>query len=275
MSMFWSQSKIFTVRFILVVLTITFGFFCTLGLRGFRPDDRALAEGALRRLWSGDQDGALAMFQEAVRANPASPYRWADLAEGLLDAGQQERGERAIERAAGLGPNLPQILLRAANFEFRTGADRAAAAYSARVLALTRAEDAAIFSSYNRFGISIETILADGLPQDRAAILAYFDSVLAAGAADDAAVVWAWMRQKSVTNEQIAAEYVFFLMARDRSQDAANVWKEQLATVEPGYRSSNFLSNADFLRAPSGSPLDWRITEVPGVQVTREACDRG
>jgi hypothetical protein len=208
-----------------------------------------------------------------VQCNPASPYRWCDLAEGLLDAGRSEAGERSIARAVELGPKMPQILLRAANFEFRNGADEAAARYAARVLALTRDYDGAVFGSYSRFGISQETILKDGIPDDRDARLAYFQFVLAGGDARQAALVWIWMRRQPPVDDRAAVQYVDFLMGHGLYEAAAAAWAEQTESRDAAYRHSNFLFNGNYLLASSNSALDWHIHAVPGVEATRVACD--
>jgi hypothetical protein len=247
-------------------------------LCSYFTDDAAIAQSGYLQSWGGHFDGpggALARFEDAVRSNPASPYRWCDLAEGFLAAGDAAAGERSIAHAVELGPKLPQILLRAANFEFRTGSQQQALHYFARVLAMGPDQDAVVFSSYQRMGASTEAVLQEGLPGDRRSALAYFRYVLAGGSGDQTARVWAWMRERSLTDYSVAAEYVTFLVAHGQFEDAATVWAAQLGPREPGYLRSDFMSNGDFAREPSGSPLDWRVVPVAGVQVTRQSCDRG
>jgi hypothetical protein len=241
-------------------------------------DDAAIAQSGYFQSWGGHFEGpggALARFEDAVRSNPASPYRWCDLAEGFLAAGDAATGQRSIAHAVELGPKLPQILLRAANFEFRTGSEERALHYFARVLAVAPDQDEVVFSSYERMGASTEAVLHEGLPDDRQSALAYFRYLLAGGSVDQTARVWAWMREKSLTDYSATAEYVSFLVAHQMLDAAAAIWAAQLGSREPGYLRSEFLTNGNFVREPSGAPLDWRVVPAAGVQVSRESCDRG
>jgi hypothetical protein len=236
--------------------------------------DDAIADRAYQKSWSAQNqgpDGATALFGDALKSNAASPYRWCDLGEALLDAGQPEIGRRCLLRAVELGPQMPQILLRAANFHFRLGSPDQAIRYSARVLALVPNYDSVIFNSYSRMGVGTEAVLDHGLPRDARAVQAFFRYTLSAGTPGEAATAWAWMERNSFSDDHLADEYVTFLIGRRLYETAANTWEARMGTREEGYLKSNWLCNEYFTREPSGSTFDWHITPVAGVQVTRDS----
>ena len=292
MSMICRQFTVLRVLFPLVLLatcssTAYLGVHCERAVQStkkpqfpcavFARDD-SLANRAYQKSWAGltsGPDGASALFEAALRGNPASPYRWCDLGESLLDSGQPETGRRCMVRAVELGPHMPQILLRAANFHFRLGDTDAALGYAARVLAMVPDYDAIIFNSYSRLDVGTDAVLNRGLPHDSRAVQAYFRYTLSSGTPEDAASVWAWMRRNSLNDDRSADDYAGFLIRRHLYQEAAGVWAAQMGTREEGYLKSNWLCNGDFSRDPSGAIFDWRITPVAGVDVSRDASGTG
>src|ERR1019366_8332035 len=63
--------------------------------------------------------GKLGEVREALRQEAASPYRWCDLGEALLEAGQKEKARYCFQQAQQLAPNLPPIWMRPLSFIFR------------------------------------------------------------------------------------------------------------------------------------------------------------
>lgn len=234
-----------------------------------------LSAKAYRASWVGQTADGMSLFREALRADPASPYRWCDLGEAMLDDGQPEAGRRCLARAVELGPRMPQILLRAANFGFRSGAPDEALRFAARALALTPDYDAAIFSSYSRMGVETAAILDHGLPREARPAAAFFRYTLARAAADDAAQVWAWMARNSFNTDRLADEYAGFLLARGEGEAAVRMWAAQMAAREAGYLKTNWLCNEYFTREPEGYRLGWHIAPVEGVQVVRDGGRTG
>jgi hypothetical protein len=237
-----------------------------------------LAERAYQKSWNGiidGPDGAISLFESALRGNSASPYRWCDLGEALLQSGRAETGRRCLLRAVELGPHMPQILLRAANFEFRLDDTDAALGYAARVLAMVPDYDAAIFGAYGRMEVGVDAVLSRGLPRDHRAVQSFFFYTLRTGTVGDAAVVWAWMGRNGFNDDRSADEYAGFLIRQRLNEQAARMWASQMGDREEGYLKSHWLCNGDFTREPSGANFDWRITPVDDVQTAREVSGPG
>src|SRR5260370_25105186 len=57
-------------------------------------------------------------FAEILRRDPASSYRWCDLAEAMVESGQLETARYCMGPAIAFAPHSAAILLRAANFFF-------------------------------------------------------------------------------------------------------------------------------------------------------------
>jgi cytochrome c-type biogenesis protein CcmH/NrfG len=84
--------------------------------------DESLAGRAHEQQWAGrleGPEGAVEAFTMALRRDPASPYRWCELGETLLEAGRVGPARYCLRRAVELGGGTPSVLMRAANLHFR------------------------------------------------------------------------------------------------------------------------------------------------------------
>ncbi len=89
---------------------------------------------------------------QALRLDPASPYRWCDLAEAL-QAARQGDPAACMRRAVELGGALPPILMRAVNLHLARGEHSLAMGYAARIMELTPEYDAILLASCRRFRV--------------------------------------------------------------------------------------------------------------------------
>jgi hypothetical protein len=238
------------------------------------PDEFVVAR-AQQRLWAGEvegPDGAVELFGEALRRDMASPYRWCDLGEALLEAGQTEQARYCFQRGVELGPHSPQTLLRAANFHFRIGEEQKALPYTSRVLGMTADYDAAVFGSYSRMGVSIEEVLARGIPADRRAAQSFFRYVLGQGGLREARAAWEWMGAHSFADDRLADQYAAVLVRLGEYQAAVGMWGAQVGPHKEGYPVSNSVYNGSFEREPAGTTFDWRIAPSQSVHAERDAA---
>lgn len=237
--------------------------------------DASVVARAQQRMWAGEvegPDGAVELFGEALRRDTASPYRWCDLGEALLEAGQTEQARYCFQRGVESGPHSPQTLLRAANFHFRIGEEQKALPYTSRVLGMAPDYDAAVFGSYSRMGVSIEEVLARGIPADKRAAQSFFRYVLGQGGLREARAAWEWMGAHSFADDRLADEYAAFLVRLGEYQAAASMWAAHVAPREEGYRVLNSVYNGSFEREPARTTFDWRIASCQGVHAERDAA---
>lgn len=141
-----------------------------------------------------------------LAGDPASPYRWCDLGEDLAEAGQHPVADYCFRRAVALGPNIPEILLRAGNYHFAVGDSRRALAEMRGALALEREYDDFVFSTYRRMGVSVAEATEHGLSPLPAAKIAFLRSLLSNGTPREAEQWWALLKQAGETSPRSAAE---------------------------------------------------------------------
>lgn len=228
----------------------------------------------------GDQDNpledpvtpaAVRRLEEALRWDLSSPYRWCDLAEAFTETGELQKARYCFARAARLGPGMPPILMRVANFHFRLHEPLQALPYTARVMQLAPDYDAIIFSYYDRL-IPDATAVLPYLRGNPRATLAYFRHLLATGQETAAGVTWAWLREANASDDRLAGEYLNFLIRSRRHKEAAQIWAAHLGARRGGYPESTLLFNGGFEFEPTGAVFDWRITPVHGVEVARDSA---
>jgi hypothetical protein len=218
--------------------------------------------------------GKLASLKEALRQDSASPYRWCDLADGFLEEGQNQEARYCFDEARALGPNIPPIWLRAMFFYLQGQETAAALDSSARVLKVVPDYDEVIFNYYDRFVPTVAEVLPH-LGDNGRAGQAYFIHLLKSGTTEDAAITWAWLRDRSFAKDQLAVGYLDFLLRHRKSGEAVKVWASYLAARRGDYPDPNLIFNGDFENKPTGAALDWRITPIPGVDTDRDGrCAR-
>ena len=247
-------------------------FLCRFGL----CNDDALRDSGYQLLSQGDKASiaaAVETFRESVRRDPASTYRWCTLAEALLAAGQRDEARQCIERALVLGPNMGQILMRAAAFYFEVDQKKEALHCMSSLLSKTSDFDASIFSAYARHSVGIDNILNDGLPPLERPGQAHFRFMMSqeSTTADDARKAWQRLVAHQWTSDKLAGEYVDFLLKKHEYDAACDAWLMQLANRAGDYPRANVLFNGDFEMEPTGGVLDWRITKVGDVEVSRDS----
>lgn len=223
---------------------------------------------AARDRLTQDPARALSLFEQALGSDLASPYRWCDVGDALVVNGDLARARFAFARALELGPNLPPVLLRAANFHFGSGEPKAALSAAVRVLRLTAQYDDALFQSYDWSNLTVGEILDRGLPLEKRAAQAWIRHTLEARAPADADMAWTWLVHHGFTDDRAASAYLDDLVKLGAYRRAAATWAAYLGARAGEYPGSNVLFNGGFEFAPTGAILDWRIEPVVGAGVS-------
>ncbi len=234
-------------------------------------NDLVVAEG-FEKLWDPDPEQArqsVALFQQALVRDPASPTRWSDLGDAFLRVGEPQQARYCFQRALELGPYSPPILLRAAHFHINLGERRLALPPLAKILSQVRAYDEVIFSLFRRFEVPVTEILVSGLPPERDAAQAYFRELLRHGPLPDAMATWSWLRSHSLANDVLFSQYIDFLLAA-REYDAARQTLISYAGRHPRPTPHQYVWNPGFELDPTGSVLDWTIRPVQHADVSRD-----
>ncbi|MEN6601886.1 MAG: hypothetical protein ABFD86_05670 [Bryobacteraceae bacterium] len=209
------------------------------------------------------------LLREAVRRDPSSAYRWAALGETYLAAERTREARACMARAAALGPNIPPILIRAANFHFALDEPAAAMSYGRRILALIPDYDAVVFALYDRMSIPVKDVLAKGMPVESRAGTSYFRHRLGGAPADELRTVWQWLAGRGWTDDKLASAYVDQLLARHDYAGAAATWAGHLGKRRGAYPDADRVYNGGFEEESTPAPLDWRQRQADGAKVQR------
>lgn len=210
------------------------------------------------------------LLREAVRRDPSSAYRWAGLGEHYLASEHTEEARRCMTRAAQLGPDMAQILIRAANFHFAVDEPAGAMSYGRRILALIPDYDAVVFALYARMGIPVSDVLASGIPPLPRPTAAYFRSLLERAPDNALEPVWNWLDAHGWSDDKLAAEYVNHLLDRHGYTDAVRIWAHHLGRRRGGYPEANRLYNGGFEEEFTPAALDWKLRTADGALLSRE-----
>ncbi|MDQ6664108.1 MAG: hypothetical protein M3Z23_06920 [Acidobacteriota bacterium] len=233
----------------------------------YRSDDERLVRDGYSRLLNDVPDEAVRVFESGVRRDLASPYRWTELGAALHAEGAKDEIGQArdcFNHAVKLGPNVPPIRLRAANFFLQTGAVPESLAEMAAVLKLTAGYDPIVFSYYRRLGLPVTEILKAGIPDARAA-RSYFVSLLVADDPKALQPVWAWAVARGYVDNPMTAQYTNYWMSRHDPERADQIWKSHFGA------RSNLLFNGGFEVLPTGAVLDWVIQPSERAEAARDS----
>ena len=255
---------------LILAIALGLGVAASLWLRPWNPEyfaDRA--EEVLDRRGAAGRAEAVDLFRQALAREPASPYRWCDLGETLADAGQAKTAEYCFKRAVELGPRIPPILMRAANFHFAAGRNAEALVCTRRILSMVREYDGIVFATYERMGVAPEQVLDNGLPPGAVPRQAYFRNLLGTGDLREPARVWSCLERGGFADTGIATEYCSFLLEHHEYARAEALWADYQGGRSPGYPQTNRVFNGGFESEPAGTGLDWRISATDGVVVER------
>jgi len=240
----------------------------------FFPGANAPLELQARQQMAGvgaqDSHAAIALFRELLLRDSQNPYRWADLGEAFLEAGQKEEARACYGQVLALAPQSAPFLLRVANFYFLIGENNQALPITARILTLIPDYDSIIFSEYTRLVDRPEEVLRYGLPEDRRAVKSWLEYLMQARRLDDAERTWDWVAQRGFDDDSTVGEYAGFLVQQGHPDSAVSAWAQHLGARAGDYRKSNELFNGNFKFEPTPSQFDWNLGHAQGVEVARE-----
>jgi hypothetical protein len=222
-----------------------------------------------------DVHEALVKFRQLLQRDPQNPFRWADLGEAFLEAGQKEEARECYGRVLALAPRSTPLLLRAANFYFQIGESKEALPITARILKLIPDYDSIIFSEYTRLVDHTEDVLQYGLPEDRRPVKSWLQYLMQAGRLDEAQRTWEWVARRGFDDDSTAGGYAGFLVQQGHPEVAVSTWAHHLGARAGDYRKPNYLFNGTFEFDPTPSPFDWNFGHAQGAEVSRDCSTVG
>jgi hypothetical protein len=181
-----------------------------------------------------------------------------------LKSGDAAQAGYCLRRAVELGPNLPPIWLRAMHFYMATDRIPEALAASVHVLHLVSDYDPFVFSYYDRIVPDVLT-LVPLLAKDRRPLEAYQRHLIGAGESAKARTLWPSLTKAA--DDQLASDYVNFLLRTGAYAAAAEAWAAHVGGRRGNYLRPNLLYNGSFGSEPSPCNLDWQLAPAPDVQI--------
>ena len=213
---------------------------------------------------------AITTFRTVLQRDPQDPYRWADLGNAFLKAGQKEDARYCFGQVLALAPRSAVFLLRVADFHFQIGENQLALPITARILGLIPDYDSVIFGEYIRTVDRAEDVLRLGLPEDPRAAKSWLQFLMQAGRLGDTQRTWDWVVDHGYADNALAGEYVEFLVRERHPDVAASAWAQYMGPRADDYDKSTYLFNGDFESDPAQSPFDWNFARTEGVEVARD-----
>jgi tetratricopeptide (TPR) repeat protein len=246
--------------------------------RLFLCDSALLELRARQQLMGTSEDNvenAISLLRKVLQRDAHDPYRWADLGEAFLEAGQKENARYCYGQVAVLAPRSPPLLLRVANFHFEIGETKQALPITARILALIPDYDSVIFGEYTRLVDRTDEVLQYGLPQGRRAAKSWLQFLIQEQRLSDAQHSWGWLAARGYSDDALAGDYTQFLIRQGNPEMAASVWTQHLGPRSGNFRNTNYLFNGSFELEPSQSPFDWHVAHTQGAEVARDCTTAG
>jgi tetratricopeptide (TPR) repeat protein len=216
-----------------------------------------------------DLSGALADYQQAVRANPLSAHHWMNLAAAYEANGDIERARDAFLHARSVYPMSAEVAWNYGNFLLRQ--DQSAQGYQ-EIQHAVRSDPKLLTLAISRTWRSsrdVNTLLDQVLPAAADAYVLALDYFASTKQVDPGLVVW----QRLVTLGAPVAVVKSFpfldeLIAEDRSSDARKVWMDALAMAGLNHDEPlghSLIWNGDFAQDFIGGGLGWRWHTPVGV----------
>ena len=213
---------------------------------------------------------AITTFRTVLQRDPQDPYRWADLGDAFLKAGQKEDARYCFAQVSVLAPRSAVFLLRVADFHFQIGENQQALPITTRILGLIPDYDSVIFNEYIHTVDRGEDVLRFGLPEGPRAAKSWLQFLIQTGRLVDAQRTWDWVVGHGYADNALAGEYAEFLIRQGHPDSAASAWTQYIGPRATDYDKSTYLFNGDFESDPAQSPFDWNVPRTDGVEVARD-----
>jgi hypothetical protein len=243
-----------------------------------RPDGRLCSDGFCRFdqiLSSMSPTGDATQLAALANEDPANPFVWCAYGEFLDSRGDFRKASAAINHAVALGPDMPPVLMRAANFAFTHNQPSEGFALAKRILSETDGFDQILFSYLTHSGTPSASLLGvavPALPRPARSWMAWLGSH---GSDVDVVETWRWMRENHLADQKTAVDLAWALWRRQSYVASQKIWTDWLGSARGDYPDQQLLANTRFQSAFNGSPFDWSVIKTASVQISPSSPDHG
>lgn len=217
----------------------------------------------------GDIDQAIEDFQHATRLDPRSARLWMGLAGAFEAAGRPEEARQAYERAQADHPASADVAWRFGSFLLRQGEEQQAAKKIRRALIDEPKLTPSAVSQFWKAGAGVRLILDRVLPPRPDVYLSAIDYFVARKESDAALACWEkliGLGQKVALAKSL--DLIDNLLAANRAQDAAHVWRQALrASGRSGQQNTggSLIFNGRFEHPFVNGGFGWRQRPAAGT----------
>ena len=210
----------------------------------------------------------LPLLKENLKENQLAPFRWVEAAEQFAAAGEMDKAKGAFLQAQKMGPEIPAIWVRTANFYFLQNQPEAGIEAVSKVLKITSANDDFVFVYFDQFAPSRDHVYR-AILDNRRASRSYLSYLMARSRGEEAFSMWDQNSQRGYIDRPLLVQYLEFLIKQQQFQQAVKLWAASLTPEQRGdYPTLNMIYNPGFEQSPSGSVLDWVIQPMETVETS-------
>jgi hypothetical protein len=177
---------------------------------------------ASKALWQTESpvpQEAVSDFLLLLRRDPNFPYPWVSLGDALAAAGRERNAEYCIHQAANSDAGGDLLL--------QSGHPKAALPLASEILDQVEKYDSEIFAEYAREVPKISEVLEAGLPPENPRpARAWMRYLTQTGKLPEAHETWRWMRAHGFADAEGVNDYLSFLIAKHRWEEARGLWRE-------------------------------------------------
>lgn len=214
---------------------------------------------------------ATGMLKSAVGRSPGAAYRWADLGDAYVIAGDVPSSRKCYDQALALSPGIPAMQWRISMAYVRAGDLSASLSQIARILSEVAQFDSLAFGFLDQLRLPTKDLLGKAIPPNRRAAQAYFEHLLQKGDPAGSQAVYAWLTSQHLLDENIARRYANLLLKQRDFAHASQAWRPYAQQAGLDRPKTNLIYNPGFDLPASYTDLDWNTDPVPEVEVARDS----
>ena len=215
-----------------------------------------------------DMEKAIRQYRESLISSPLQAGAWIDLSKAYQITGQNAEAEYALERAAKLSPNNPDLMWEAGTFWLINNmTDKAVSALS-RYILLMPDKQSEVYDLCWKLKLDNSYILTDLIPESYEYGAGYLMYLMKTKRAGESQEVWKVL-DKNRLDKKMFISYVNFLINNKLYEEAGNIWKETTEKIEGMGKNedSSIVWNNSFENEMLNGGFDWFISEVEGANV--------
>jgi len=193
-----------------------------------------------------------------LRRDPANPHQWRDLGESLQMAGRTDEARLAVARSLELGPRIPYVLFKAAQFHLSNGDVKQSLQLTKRAIEGDPSRTHVFLQPFWAAAFDAGRLLREGVPDDPIVLRQILRQRTGVPDVGGSRAVWARMLERGHTDAETAGQYVEFLMRSGSATEGWAAWNDYTRTTDLSRPEGEHIFNGTFEMDPAQTRFDWR-----------------